>query len=155
MFDEDVPLYSEILPALWQGGTEDDDNIYHGQKRLPTMNDPKPFDAVVSLCAYTQPVGWLTKEFRYGFADGPVEPEVYQECERIADWAHSEWKLGSKVLIRCQAGLNRSGLITSLVLLREGMDLAQIFELIRSKRGEFALSNKYFVEYLKGRFDKK
>lgn len=155
MFDEDVPLYSEILPALWQGGTEDDDNIYHGQKRLPTMNDPKPFDAVVSLCAYTQPVGWLTKEFRYGFADGPVEPEVYQECERIADWAHSEWKLGSKVLIRCQAGLNRSGLITSLVLLREGMDLAQILELIRSKRGEFALSNKYFVEYLKGRFDKK
>ena len=155
MFDEDVPLYSEILPALWQGGTEDDDNIYHGQKRLPTMNDPKPFDAVVSLCAYTQPVGWLTKEFRYGFADGPVEPEVYQECERISDWAHSEWKLGSKVLIRCQAGLNRSGLITSLVLLREGMDLAQILELIRSKRGEFALSNKYFVEYLKGRFDKK
>ena len=37
MFDDDVPLYSEILPALWQGGTEDDDNIYHGQKRLLSL----------------------------------------------------------------------------------------------------------------------
>jgi hypothetical protein len=36
--DEDLELYSEILPALWQGGTEDDDNIYHGQQRLPTMS---------------------------------------------------------------------------------------------------------------------
>jgi len=40
--DEEVELYSEILPALWQGGTEDGDNIYHGQKRLPTMGDPDP-----------------------------------------------------------------------------------------------------------------
>ena len=34
-------------------------------------------------------------------------------------------------------------------------ELAQILDLIRSKRGEFALSNKYFVEYLNGRFRKK
>ena len=155
MLEDGLELNSEILPALCQGGTADYQTIYQGQKRLPTIGDPKPFDVVVTLDSYSLPMGWQVKEFRYGFADGPVEPEVYLECERIADWAHSEWKSGSKVLIRCQAGLNRSGLITSLVLLREGMDLIQILDLIRSKRGEFALSNKYFVEYLKGRFDKK
>jgi hypothetical protein len=72
----DIELHSEILPALWQGGTEDDDNIYHGQKRLPTLSDPRPFDAVVSLCAYTQPVGWLVKDFRYTFPDGSVRPKI-------------------------------------------------------------------------------
>ena len=109
---------------------------------------PKVFDIVVTLDSYSLPMGWHVKEFRYGFADGPVESHVYQESERIADWAHSEWKSGSTVLIRCQAGLNRSGLITSLILLKEGLSLAQILELIRSKRGEYALSNKHFVEYL-------
>ena len=148
MFDEDIELYSEIRPALWQGGTADNETIYQGQKRLPTLSDPKPFDVVVTLDSYSLPMGWHVKEFRYGFADGPVEPHVYQESERIADWAHSEWKSGSTVLIRCQAGLNRSGLITSLILLKEGLSLVQILELIRSKRGEYALSNKHFVEYL-------
>ncbi len=148
MFNEDAQLYSEILPALWQGGTEDDDSIYHGQKRLPTISDPRPFDAVVSLCAYTQPVGWLTKEFRYAFADGPVEPDVYEEVERIADWAYLEWKSGSRVLIRCQAGLNRSGLVTGLVLLRDNLPIDEILKLIRSKRGPYALSNNHFMDYL-------
>jgi hypothetical protein len=146
--DEEVELYSEILPALWQGGTEDRDNIYHGQKRLPTMGDPRPFDAVVSLCAYTQPVGWLTKEFRYAFPDGPVESDVYEEVERIADWAYLEWKSGSRVLIRCQAGLNRSGLVTGLVLLRDKLPIDEIVKLIRSKRGPYALSNNHFMDYL-------
>ena len=151
MFEEDVELYSEILPALWQGGTEDDDSIYHGQKRLPTMSDPRPFDAVVSLCAYSQPFGWLVKEFRYAFPDGPVDPQVYEEAERIADWAFLEWKSGSRVLIRCQAGLNRSGLIMGLVLLREKLPLDQVISLIRSKRGPYALSNNHFMDYLKRR----
>jgi len=146
--DEEIELYSEILPALWQGGTGDGDNIYHGQKRLPTMGDPRPFDAVVSLCAYTQPVGWLTKEFRYAFPDGPVEQDVYEEVERIADWAYLEWKSGSRVLIRCQAGLNRSGLVTGLVLLRDKLPIDEIVKLIRSKRGPYALSNNHFMDYL-------
>ena len=45
----DPPLYTEILPNLWQGGTDDHETIYRGQKRLPTMNVPKLFDVVVTL----------------------------------------------------------------------------------------------------------
>ena len=154
MTEDHLELYSEILPALWQGGTAENGTIYQGQKRLPTIGDPKPFDLVVTLDSYALPMGWHVKEFRYGFVDGPVEAHVYQECERIADWAHSEWRAGSRVLIRCQAGLNRSGLITSLVLLKSGMNLDHIIELIRGKRGEFALSNIHFLEYLRNRGEK-
>jgi hypothetical protein len=147
-FDEDPPLYSEILPNLWQGGTDDDQTIYRGQKRLPTMNDPKPFDVVVTLDSYSLPVGWLVKELRYGFADGPVDAEVLEELERISDWTYIEWQAGNRVLIRCQAGLNRSSLVTGLVLLKSGKKFEEVIALIRSQRGEYALSNNHFYEHL-------
>ena len=70
------------------------------------------------------------------------------ELERIADWAFVEWKAGSTVLIRCQAGLNRSGLVTALILLRDRMKLEEVLRVIRSARGDYALSNNHFVEYL-------
>ena len=46
-FDE-TPLYSKILDELYQGGTEEEATIYRGNKRLPTIGDPRPFDSVVS-----------------------------------------------------------------------------------------------------------
>lgn len=149
------PLYSEILPNLWQGGTDDDQLVHKGSGRLPTVNDPKEFDVVVSLCAYTLPVGWHVKEYRYAFPDGPAEAAIYEEVEQIADYVHKDWASGKKVLIRCQAGLNRSGLVTALILLREGVPLSKIIELIRDKRGEYALSNNHFMEYLQKRKEKK
>lgn len=146
--DFDPSLHSEIVPLLWQGGTHDDDTIYRGQKRLPAFNDPKPFDAVVTLDSFTLPMGWLVKEMRFGFADGPNESEVYEEVELISNWALHQWNAGQKVLIRCQAGLNRSGLVTGLVLLKSGKSADEVITLIRSARGKHALSNDEFREYL-------
>jgi len=144
----DLPLYSEILPNLWQGGTEDDETIHRGQKRLPTMSDRKEFDVVVTLDTYTLPVGWLVKELRFGFPDGPVDAEIYEQVELISDWAFIEWHAGNRVLVRCQAGLNRSGLITGLILLKSGKKADEVVKLIRSKRGDYALSNDQFLQYL-------
>jgi protein-tyrosine phosphatase len=62
--------------------------------------------------------------------------------------AHSDWKAGKKVLIRCQAGINRSGLITALVLIRDGHTPREAIALIRSTRCEAALTNSHFEEYL-------
>ena len=67
-YEDEIPLHSQILETLWQGGTDDEMTTYRGNKRLPTLNDPKPFDVVVSLCAYTLPVGWLVKEMRDGWS---------------------------------------------------------------------------------------
>ena len=91
--DDGPPLISQILPTLWQGGTDDEFTTYRGNKRLPTIGDPRPFDSVVSLCAYTLPVGWLVKELRYAFEDGVIDPAQYKEIEQVADWAYAEFKM--------------------------------------------------------------
>ena len=148
--DDGPPLISQILPTLWQGGTDDEFTTYRGNKRLPAIGDPRPFDSVVSLCAYTLPVGWLVKELRYAFADGVIDSAQYEEIEQVADWAYAEFKAGKKLLIRCQAGFNRSSLVTSLVLMRDGRSADEVIALIRKKRSEYCLGNEQFVKYIQG-----
>jgi len=143
----DPPLESEILPGLWMGGTHEDETMTR-VRRLHAVGDRKFFDAVVTLDSNSAPMGWSVKEFRFGFPDAALDPDHAEELERIADWAFVEWKAGSKVLIRCQAGLNRSGLMTGLILLRDRKKLDEVLRLIRAARGDFALSNNHFVEYL-------
>jgi hypothetical protein len=147
-YEDEIPLHSQILDTLWQGGTDDALTTYRGNKRLPALNDPKPFDVVVSLCAYTLPVGWLVKEMRYAFPDSQINPKMYSDIEHVADWTYAQWKAGNRVLIRCQAGMNRSSLVTCLVLMRDGWSAADAIALLRKKRSEYVLSNKQFLEYL-------
>ena len=147
---DDIDLYSEITLNLWQGGTGQYETTYQGQKRLPAMNDPKPFDVVVSLNSYALPVGWLVKELRFGFADGPLTPEIIEEIEHVAEWAYLEWKKGRRVLVRCEAGLNRSGLVIGLILMQDGMSAKEAIALIRTNRSQHALSNKEFENHLLG-----
>lgn len=141
------PLYSEILPGLWQGGSDDEDTVDRAG-RLPVVSKNNEFEAVVTLDAYAKPFGWYVKEYRFCFPDSQLDPEQVNEIERIADWAFLEWKAGLKTLIRCQAGLNRSSLITGLVLLRDGYKPVGAIEQIRGHRGEFALSNQSYFDYL-------
>ena len=60
-----------------------------------------------------------------------------------------DWKAGKKVLVRCQAGMNRSGLMVALILLRDRMKIDDAIALIRKKRSAYALDNAHFVKYLK------
>ena len=129
----EVPLSSEILPGLWMGGTDDLD-LVNRAGRLPSASDPKDFDAVVTLSAYSKPVGWYVHEFRYCIPDASLDDEHAEELEKIADWAYLQWKSGKQVLVRCQAGMNRSGLVTALILMRDRMKPKAAIALIRSKR---------------------
>lgn len=146
-FAMDVPLYSEIAPGLWMGGTDDYDTVDRPGK-LPRLSAEKEFDAVVTLNAYASPFGWYVKELRYGFPDSSLDEDQVDEIERIADWAYLEWKKGRKVLVRCQAGMNRSGLVTALILIRDRISAAEAIKLIRKKRDIDALSNPSYVEYI-------
>lgn len=140
-------LYSEILPGLWQGGTHDFDTLEF-PKTYSSLRQNNQFDSVATLYAVAHPVGWGVSERRFGFPDAVLEQESLGEIHAISDWAFREWKSGKKVLIRCQAGLNRSGLCTALVLMKDGLSPTEAIELIRTKRGPDALFNKNFVEYL-------
>jgi len=147
--EEELTLFSEILPNLYMGGTGDEDIVQFG-KRLPELHEREEFDAVVTCYSYAQPMSWYVHENRYGFADGPIDSETFAKAQELASWLFSEWKAGRKCLSRCQAGLNRSGLIIALVLMMDGYTADDAISLIREKRDRNALFNFHFVRELRG-----
>ena len=162
------PLWSEIVEGLWQGGTDDTDVVgYHpladsrsgaslgyferkaiaeaGACRITRTN----FDSVYTLYARANGVSWRVKEVRFGFDDGDMtdfSPE--RDLAFLVREAHRDWKEGKRVLIRCQAGWNRSGLVTALVLIRDGYSPEEAIDLIRANRCSHALSNSIFERWL-------
>ena len=139
--------FNEIVPGLFMGGTPDDGTVDY-PARLAELEDESPFDAVVTLYSWAQPMGWGVEELRYGFADASVE---YFDTDRLlstARWAHARWLAGDRVLIRCQAGLNRSGLVTTLTLMMAGYEPDEAIALIREHRAQVALFNNDFVDWL-------
>jgi protein tyrosine phosphatase len=139
------PLWSQVLDGLWQGGTHDLDV---GKQLEVPMITTKEFDTVITMYAYANPVDWFVKEFRYGVWDSDIDKMDTEELLDIVRLAHSDWKKGKKVLIRCQAGWNRSGLITALVLIRDGMDAREAIDLIRKTRSDSVLCNRSFEKFL-------
>lgn len=93
-------------------------------------------------------MSWYVHENRFGFADGPINNETFTKALELADWVYDKWVGGSKCLIRCQMGYNRSGLITAAVLIRNGLSAKEAIALIRGKRSPYALSNPDFVRRL-------
>jgi len=64
------------------------------------------------------------------------------------EFGYNRWLSGDRVLVRCQAGLNRSGLVTALILMSTGLDAGTAIEEIRKKRAEVALFNNEYVTWL-------
>ena len=149
VFDHQEPenLYTEILPGLWMGGTDDEDTT-NIAKPLPEFDHGIDFNAVVTLYAWAHPMPWGIEELRWGFADADMTYVDEQRLHRIAEWAYDRWQAGGKVLIRCQAGMNRSGLVTALVLMRHDYSAADAIQLLRTQRSEVVLFNNDFVDYL-------
>ena len=145
----DFPLWSEILPGLWLGGTDDDDTIETGVNTYkPRMITKDDFDTVVTLYSWAQPVDWLVEEVRYGFYDSEISHIDFAAVERAADFAYQAWKSGKRVLIRCQAGINRSGLVMAHVLMKDKYKAREAIDLMREKRSKAVLLNRHFVDYL-------
>jgi protein-tyrosine phosphatase len=158
-------LYTEMLPGLWMGGTLDRDvvgimasvNKEHGTYTSPVAAGPEitadQFDAVVTLYHCARPVGLGVEELRFGILDDAREDEPVGFNELAladaVDWAYTRWSTGQRVLIRCQAGLNRSGLVTALVMMDSGMSLDQALTIIRDRRSQRCLHNKHFIKYLR------
>ncbi len=143
-------LYSQIRPGLWQGGTSREQVIDRPQLLTKFHEVERPFDAVATLYAWAAPMQWGIEERRLGFPDGDLKPEYVPQIESIADWAHAHWASGRRVLVRCAGGMNRSGLVTAMVLMRGGHSADEAISLVRRGRSEQALWNASFVAYLRG-----
>lgn len=139
-------LWSEMLPGLWQGGTADEDVITYNLKR-PRVTKAD-FDTVVTLYAAANPVDWHVREVRYGVWDSEMSDFDVEELFDLVRIAHDDWQRGKRVLIRCQAGWNRSGLVTALVLIRSGVPAREAIDLMRFRRSPYVLCNSQFEKWL-------
>jgi protein-tyrosine phosphatase len=136
-----------IAPNLFQGGTDDLDVIHLAQ----TNNRPRtdlPFDAIVTMYAWARPADWKVQEFRYGVPDASITDIDLDRLRQAVDFGYDRWKQGDRVLVRCQAGLNRSGLVLALILIKDGLTPQDAIARIRDNRGEDALFNRDFHNWL-------
>ena len=141
------PLFSEILPNLFMGGTDDED-VIHIPARIYSRCADLPFEAIVTMYSWVRPADLNVQEFRYGIPDASILDVDLERLRGAVEFASIRWKAGDRVLIRCQAGLNRSGLVTALVLFKEGMNPETVISLIREKRHADALFNESFENWL-------
>ena len=141
-------VWTEILPGLWQGGTDDSDTLAHRSDEPVITRDH--FDTVVTLHAWSNPVDWHVREIRQAFHDGGMDEVDVEDLWFLARQVFAEWRLGRRVLVRCLSGLNRSGLVVGMVLLLEGYTSAQAIALLRERRHRHVLCNPDFEAWLLG-----
>lgn len=143
-----IPLceepWNEVVPGLWVGGHD----VFGGSETAAIVTDQ--FDSVVSLTArpgYGPADGVPHKVVR--FADAGLDYFLEQRLDELSDHVVSELAAGRKVLVRCAGGLNRSGLVAALTLVKQGRAPDEAIDLVRAARGPWALCNGAFVRYIK------
>lgn len=141
--------WNEVVFGLWVGGSE--------------MGYPRnEFSAVVSVYDWhgryrgpEQRLEWLPPEGTphlilpmYDAAQVPPQ----EDLEMAVDFIYRYHREGKHVLVRCQAGLNRSSLVTAQYMCeRLGFTGYEAVELIREVR-DGALFNDTFVNYLRRKY---
>jgi hypothetical protein len=142
-----ISLYSEIAPNLFMGGTADEDVIHQAVAYNKARTD-LPFDAIITMYAWANPADWRVQEFRYGIYDSAIADIDLDRLKQAVEFGYNRWLSGDRVLVRCQAGLNRSGLVTALIMMSTGLDAETAIEQIRKNRADIALFNNNYVEWL-------
>lgn len=132
----DVPLITKFDETLWQGGC------------INGVSLNGKFKHVVSLYPWERYVhGRMLDSFlEVKQFDEKGLPEEKQ-LRAIADWINLCRKTGP-VLVHCQAGLNRSGLVTGLALVKSGMSPVAAITAMRERRSPAVLCNKSFENWL-------
>lgn len=126
--------YNEIADGLYQGGSH----------RTPYREE---FDAVFTLYRSAPAPEDGIRHKQWNIPDSGL-PDL-DELDAAVAWVRAQWLLDRRVLVRCQAGLNRSGLVVARVLIDSGAEPAETIRLIRKRRSPFALCNNNFEAYLR------
>ena len=133
---------SEFIPGrLYQG------NI------ISLLYLPFQPDLHIHMATECNPIGEPAKQYRkIKLQDQPWDwrrnPGEIKILEAIASSVRQELYKGKKGLITCFAGLNRSGLMTGIILKKMGLSGKEAVRVIREMRSSRCLSNKSFEEFL-------
>ncbi|MEU7697565.1 dual specificity protein phosphatase family protein [Streptomyces sp. NPDC039028] len=109
----------------------------------------KEFGLVISL--YTRPGHGPDANIDHLVAEIPDGPLVATQIRTVQQLAHTAARAvqdGRTVLVRCNAGYNRSGLVIAQTLIELGRDSTAAIDLVRQRRSPSALNNRLFEEYL-------
>lgn len=130
-----MPLVTHITDNLYVGGC---------------INNAKlgdDFKHVVSLYKWERyKLGPDTQRHEFTMYDS-ADMETNEQIHEIADLVNECLKDG-KTLVHCQAGLNRSNLISGLALIKQGMAPGDAINLLREKRSPVVLCNEAFENWL-------
>lgn len=131
-------LISELEPNLWQGGCKNGVDL------------GGCFKHIVSLYPWERyrPGGELDSFLEVRLYDGPAIPDEEQLLS-LAQWINVCKKHGP-TLVHCQAGLNRSALVTGLSLVLAGKPADEVITHMRATRSPAVLCNKAFETWLRG-----
>lgn len=146
--------WNEVVPNLFQGGQlwEGPPDRKWSDYDAQRVKVREEFDAVFSFFVGDEPGQGPSDgiaHIRYPIPDGTLTPEDLLKTRAIAADVARCVQAGLKVLVRCQAGYNRSGLVTALALMELGYSAEQAVDLIRVARGPHALFRIVFLQYIK------
>jgi protein-tyrosine phosphatase len=84
------------------------------------------------------------------FPDSHLTEEPRQHAVQAAQQVVNHLLDGEKVLVRCQAGLNRASLIAGLAMVGLGYSGADAVQLLRTRRSPWVLCNQEYATFLSG-----
>lgn len=92
----------------------------------------------------------LRAPFRDVGSAPPTEAEeILRTAREAAAWVAARAASGRRVLSSCRSGLNRSGLVTALAVMRlSGLPPAEAVALVRERRSPHALNNAMFERFV-------
>lgn len=143
--------WDEVFPNLFTGGHDwaGDPPTWKGTTTLTYHLEEEGFETVISF--YSRPGSQPppgVEHHEFFAVDGVLDDVELKNFHRLAGIAVDRVWRGHKVLIRCQAGLNRSSLCTALALRQLGFTSREAIDHIRATRSPDCLCNGDFVDYL-------
>lgn len=141
-------------------------NLYMGSRPLNPDAVADDFDTIAFCAEEFQPNSNLyapARVVRARLHDGRLTQPQIEHATRAAVALYNDFMRGKKVLITCNMGMNRSGLVTAMVLMLIGGSATESIRMVREGRKpahfmeeelhlagiKKALSNEMFVRFLK------
>lgn len=141
---------TELVERLWLGGTPRTDVVVSpGCVASPWRPSAHAghVDACLTMTPIAGPAGDGVVELRVPLKDRDDETLNLGLLRETIDWVVARHRRGDRVLVRCHAGLNRSGLVAvpALTWIDEDLSFDSALALARSRRHPTVLCRPHFA----------
>ena len=139
--------WDEVAPGLWVGGHDYVDGTAGAGVQRAVVRDE--FDVVVSLFSRDGHGPDASVEHHaHRMPDAQLDEQDLADIDRLARVVAERLDEGKRVLVRCQAGLNRSSLVAALALVHRGVSPQEAIDAIRAGRSPNCLFNRSFTAHV-------